>query len=407
MVTRFLQLPVLVLALAASCAFAEGWVPTLAPRTNLPPQFMAVDMGRQRAFLLRSQDGALRTLQSMSCTTGMRGGGKLLEGDRKTPEGVYFLQGKATGGLDFDRFGNTAYPLNYPNPADRVLGKTGDGIMIHGRGRTFGPRQTLGCVVLENDVVDRLDRHVRIQASPVVIADGVKWGETARFGPPPEIVMGTKGWVKARERREGAFFEIYDPERFEKSSGMNFEQFKRKTLQEFSRSPWVDIRMQDLQVLEGPGYMVSAFAERTYPQGEEGWRRLYWMRKVELWKIVGEEWVPRNLGPRQDYATLAGSEIRERLRQCAEAWDRGDLKTLIQAYDRTASRGRDQGRDAIAAALDKERGKPNPFRAEPSVRVTKEGVEAVLRPAGGQTRTFLFLPGAFDAWVISREEGAS
>ncbi len=407
MVTRFLQFTVLVLALAATCAFAEGWVPTPAPRTNLPPQFMAVDMGRQRAFLLRSQDGELRTLQSMSCTTGMRGGGKLLEGDRKTPEGVYFLQGKATGGLDFDRFGNTAYPLNYPNPADRVLGKTGDGIMIHGRGRTFGPRQTLGCVVLENDVVDRLDRHVRIQASPVVIADGVTWGETARFGPPPEIVMGTKGWVKARERREGAFFEIYDPERFEKSAGMSFDQFKRKTLQEFSRSPWVDIRMQDLQVLEGPGYMVSAFAQRTYPQGEEGWRRLYWMRKVELWKIVGEEWVPQNLGPRQDYAALAGREIRERLRECADAWDRGDLKSLVQAYDRTASRGRDQGRDAIATALDTERGKPNPFRAEPSVRVTKDGVEAVLRPEGGQARTFLFLPGNFDSWVIAREHTAS
>jgi hypothetical protein len=117
--------------------------------------------------------GELKKIKDMPCTTGMRAAASWLEGDRKTPEGVYFLQGKATGGLDFDSFGNTAYPLNYPNPVDRIQGKTGDGIMIHGRGRSFGPRQTLGCVVLENDDVDTLDRHVRIHATPVVIAESV------------------------------------------------------------------------------------------------------------------------------------------------------------------------------------------------------------------------------------------
>ena len=108
--------------------------------------------------------------------TGMRGGGKLMEGDRKTPEGVYFLLGKATGGLDFDSFGNTAFPLNYPNPVDRIQGKTGDGIMIHGRGRSFGPRQTLGCVVLENDDVDTLDRLLRATDRLMIVTHGVPLG---------------------------------------------------------------------------------------------------------------------------------------------------------------------------------------------------------------------------------------
>jgi hypothetical protein len=38
------------------------------------------------------------------------------------------------------------------------------------------------------------------------------------------------------------------------------------------------------------------------------------------------------------------------------------------------------------------------------VRVTREGVEAVLRPGEGPARTLLFLPGAFDTWVIAREQ---
>jgi hypothetical protein len=277
--------------------------------------------------------------------------------------------------------------------------------MIHGRGRSFGPRQTLGCVVLENDDVDTLDRHVRIHATPVVIAESVSL--TGKAGPPPEIVLGTWGWAKARERRENAFFEIYDPVRFEKSSNMSFARFRQKTLQEFAGARWVDIRMENLQVLQGPDYMVSVFAQRTFPHGEQGWRRLYWMRQVELWKIVGEEWIPQNLGGSVDYARLVGEEIRERLRECAEAWDKGDLKTLVQTYDRTGIRSGAKGREAIAASLERDMAakKKNPYSAEPVVRVTKKGIEAKLM-ADGNSRNILFLPGAFDAWLIASDETA-
>ena len=389
--------------LFAAPARPQSWTASLAPHPKGPPLFMAVDMARQRAFVVRNKDGELKKMKDMPCTTGMHGGGKLLEGDRKTPEGVYFLQGKATGGLDFDSFGNTAFPLNYPNPVDRIQGKTGNGIMIHGRGRSFGPRQTLGCVVLENDDVDTLDRHVRIHATPVVIAESVSL--TGKAGPPPAIVLGTWGWIKARERRENAFFEIYDPVRFEKSTGMSFASFRQKTLQEFAGAQWVDIRMQDLQVIPGPDYMVSVFAQRTFPHGEQGWRRLYWMRQVELWKIVGEEWIPQNLGASPDYAQLVGKEIRERLQECAQAWGKGDLKTLSGVYDRTGRRDDARGREAIAASLERDIAakKKNPFKFEPVVQVTKRGVEARLK-GDGSARTILFLPGTFDTWLIASDE---
>jgi hypothetical protein len=406
MAIRLLLFAALLLLQPSGQIRAEGWSPALAPRPHLPSRFLAVDMGRQRAFVVQNSNGEL-SRREMPCTTGMRNGGKLLDGDRKTPEGVYFLDGVVTSGLDFDSFGNTALPLNYPNPADRILDKTGDGIMIHGRGRSFGPRQTLGCVVLENDEVDRLGRAVRIHATPIVIAENLTWAEARKSGPPPEIIMGTWGWAKSRERREHAFFEIYDPVRFEKSSGVSLERFKSQTLREFSRREWEDIRMEDMQVLEGPGYVVSAFAQRTFPDGEQGWRRLYWMRHLELWKIVGEEWIPARLGKGPDYDALVDGEIRQRLRECARAWDGGDVKALRQAYDATARRNGEHGRDAIAAALAREldTARPNPFLGAPSVRVTKQGVEARLQQSGRPSRTLLFLPGAFDTWLIVREEG--
>jgi len=404
---RTLLLAIILLLTPSAQAKAEGWSPTLSPRPNLPGTFMAVDMGRQRCFLVRNADDKLERFRNMACTTGMKDGGKLVKGDRKTPEGVYFLEGRITSGLDYDSFGNTAYPLNYPNPADLVLGKTGDGIMIHGRGRSFGPRQTLGCIVLENQAVDSLHRHVRLHETPIVIAENIAWGEARKYGPPPEIVMGTWGWAKSRERREHAFFEIYDPVRFEISSGRNFESFKKQTLRSFSRRKWVDIRLEDIKVFEGPGYMVSTFVQRTLPDGEEGRRRLYWMRHLELWKIVGEEWIPGRAGKRIDYDALVRREIAGRLDECARAWDTRDMKVLRRAYDPMGDRNGEHGRKAIVAGFEREMDSSmaNPFRGSPSVRITRQGVQVRLQAAGRPARTFLFLPGAFDTWLIVREDG--
>ena len=101
--TRILIILAALLALLpASTARTQGWSPTIAAHPSVPSVFMTVDMGRQRAVIIRNKDKEFQKIKDMPCTTGMRGGGKLLEGDRKTPEGVYFLEGKATGGLDFD-----------------------------------------------------------------------------------------------------------------------------------------------------------------------------------------------------------------------------------------------------------------------------------------------------------------
>ena len=187
---------------------------------------------------------------------------------------------------------------------------------------------------------------------------------------------------------------------------MTFAQFRQQTLREFASAEWVDIRMQDIQVLEGPGYMVSTFAQRTLPHGEQGWRRLYWMRQMELWKIVGEEWVPQNLSGGMDYTSVVDKEIRDQLRTCAEAWDKGDLKTLLQAYDREGQREDDQGRETIGKTISREMDakKANPYRADPAVRITQQGVTVRLKPDGQPARTMLFLPGNFDSWLIVSEK---
>lgn len=49
------------------------------------------------------------------------------------------MEYKIASGLDFKEYGGIAYTLNYPNPVDKLRGKTGHGIWIHSKGLGIEP----------------------------------------------------------------------------------------------------------------------------------------------------------------------------------------------------------------------------------------------------------------------------
>lgn len=154
-------MPALFLALAlflcfapmtARRALAENWQ---APLYNegLPSHLVAVDKNRQ-TFLFFEKKSPLKLKYTFPCVTGQLAGDKQALNDLRTPEGIYFVEYKIASGLDFKEYGGIAYTLNYPNPVDRLRGKTGHGIWIHSKG--FGLVPTRGCVAIglkEIDVV--------------------------------------------------------------------------------------------------------------------------------------------------------------------------------------------------------------------------------------------------------------
>jgi murein L,D-transpeptidase YafK len=62
-------------------------------------------------------------------------GPKLAEGDRQSPEGVYFISGRD---LIVNARWHRAMNLGFPNSRDRALGLTGSGILIHGKCSSIG-----------------------------------------------------------------------------------------------------------------------------------------------------------------------------------------------------------------------------------------------------------------------------
>ena len=133
-------------------------------------------------------------------------------GDLKTPEGVYFIVTKLSSGLDFAEYGGLAYTLNYPNPVDRLRGKSGHGIWIHSKGRQIVPMETKGCIALNlPDLLNLGDSFV--SGLPVTVSQSLEIGEATpeERQTAADLIGKTKAWAAAWSGRSEEMFSFYDP----------------------------------------------------------------------------------------------------------------------------------------------------------------------------------------------------
>lgn len=278
----------------------SGWHARIAGSAASPQRLVAVDKKEQALFLFE-RHSPLRLMGKYVCSTGQNLGDKLVEGDLKTPEGIYFVVRRLASGLDFEKYGYEAYTLNYPNPVDRLRKKTGHGIWIHGRGAPITPNLTEGCVSLNNTDIAMLGKNLT-PGTPVALAHGV------RFVPVPsgedkdiigQLHKKTYDWAKAWSSRSKKFFDYYDQEAYAIAQGESFTAFRQQKERVFKTVSWIDTRLANLQALQGPGYWVTWFEQdyRASNLSTKGVRRLYWQRdrKGDL-RIVGMEWAPHLSG---------------------------------------------------------------------------------------------------------------
>ena len=99
------RLGLLMAAIAMPCilalpAVAEDWRASLYDE-GLPPRLVAVDKYRQ-TFLFFEKKSPFKLKYAYPCVTGQLPGDKQVSGDLRTPEGVYFVEYKIAGGLDFE-----------------------------------------------------------------------------------------------------------------------------------------------------------------------------------------------------------------------------------------------------------------------------------------------------------------
>lgn len=289
----------LILLFSASALWAEpvpAWLLRLPEST--PTVFVAETSSSSFHRFERTANGVEKTRQDYM-SIGQAGIGKERSGDRRTPLGVYFVTEQLDTTRLHEKYGVTAFALDYPNAWDRRLGRTGDGIWVHGvdvRGGVRPPLDTDGCIALPNDRLLELEQEFDPNVTPVLIGIEIDWAEAEEL---VEVRVGLENAVAswARSLEKGDLFtwlELYD-ETFQ-HWGMNKAEWSTFSLETLGERPINDVTVTDLLLLGDPvedGLYLSRFRLAV---GEVDartvitLRRMYWRRSESgAFRIVAED----------------------------------------------------------------------------------------------------------------------
>ncbi|WP_290920474.1 L,D-transpeptidase family protein [Halodesulfovibrio sp.] len=397
-------------------AFA-GWQAVVAEEATKLPMLVTVDKSKQSARFFGEKAEQL-TSQQVPCSSGQVKGDKQREGDKKTPEGIYFVENRRTSGLDYSLYGKEAYTLNYPNPVDKLREKDGHGIWIHGRGTPIVPRETKGCIAMNNPDIADLNKRVTIN-TPVILAEQVApyFQSNAEFNALKEK---TQQWLTAWQNRSPEYLKMFSSEAYSKSMNESFTAFAKNKERLFSRLPWIITWTNMVNVLQGPDYWVTWFDQyyRAPNLVTQGVRRLYWQKNdAGEFVIVGMEWKERRLGMEQAYLDAMVANVHNFLDDWVTDWKTGSVEGYISRYAINAVQGSRRGIDAIAAHKKKLWQQKKPVEvvlSDIKMSMSRRGLEVSMNQYYGDStgytdqgrKTLVLLPEG-DHWVIVSEEWRS
>lgn len=264
---------------------------------NLPPSTkhaIAVDASKSRLYLFENRANGLQLVADHYASIGKLGAEKSVQGDQRTPIGVYFITSRLDAAQLTDFYGVGALPLNYPNEYDKRLGRTGSGIWLHGvpsDSYVRSPQSTDGCVAMANPELKTIMDRVQPRSTPVVIAHNLDWVEPpAQEASRRDMRNLIEGWRVARSGGDvGRLMSFYSP-RFS-SGGKDLPQWRQMLERESSTQRRRSFQIKDLSILgwrDRSDLLVVTFGE--LPEGDRTGvvKRQYWAKEDGLWKIFFE-----------------------------------------------------------------------------------------------------------------------
>ncbi|MFO7990425.1 MAG: L,D-transpeptidase [Desulfotignum sp.] len=178
----------------------------------LPPGEHAVLVEKQtQRFYVYGADpvtGGVTRVMDTACSTGEASGPKQVEGDKKTPEGIYFIIDEHLEKDLTPTYGPRAFPTDYPHLLDRRQEKTGYAIWIHGTDKPLKPMDSNGCVALENKDVRRLSGYITRFVTPVIIQETIRYADPETIATQEiEVTRFVAGWLRTHLTGTGREFD--------------------------------------------------------------------------------------------------------------------------------------------------------------------------------------------------------
>ncbi len=263
------------------------------------PYVLVADMQKGRLYVYENNEGRPELVRDYYMSVGSAGFGKQIEGDNKTPVGVYHVNRYIEGKRLPDLYGKGAFPVNYPNKYDRFLKRTGYGIWLHGTPSTTyarAPWTSEGCFVLSNDdlldIAQFLDPELK---TPVILSDHINWVTRA------ELNQRRKQFLSIVERWKNDW-ESIDTEKYlahYTDKQLNFGKTKyaswassKRNLNAAKTFIQVDLEVQEMFIYPGePDMFVVSFKQNYFSNNfqSQAEKRQFWKRSDDgQWKIIYE-----------------------------------------------------------------------------------------------------------------------
>lgn len=195
---------------------AASAIPTTALPDNIikaapdTQHIIAVDLGKSRLYLLErnTHNGDFALKQHYYVSIGLGGAGKGLEGDLRTPIGIYNINGFRGDEKLPELYGVGAFTLDFPNALDKVKGISGSGVWLHGIPHdqlSRPPQDSEGCVVMSNAVIETLFKTITPSSTPVILADSLNW----RSNQQPPIANNLLQHLEVSSEHTDTLHDVY------------------------------------------------------------------------------------------------------------------------------------------------------------------------------------------------------
>lgn len=269
----------------------------LSPETPFSSYSFVVDKSKRTLSVYEWKNNDLNLISEFPADIGKKEGPKMKRDDHKTPVGIYFLQQEKTQPeIPFDLYGNIAFTTDYPNIFDQRDAKTGSGIWLHAVPDSVPlTRGSRGCVVVRNDVIKSLKSIVKLQQTPILIYDEIKYLNAQEHNEQKQrFLKEFESWRNAWQTQDVDTYIKYYDQTF-KNDHMNYTQWYRHKKKLKETYSYIKVELSPPLILQNKDQVVI----RTIQRYESNLHKDYGEKTIHAryspevgFQIIREDWKP-------------------------------------------------------------------------------------------------------------------
>jgi len=274
---------------------------------GIPAGLILDNMQTPYLFWIELEAGKLHLLERLSSGTyvtrttrpisiGKNGIGKQVEGDSRTPVGVYQITSFLADERLDDYYGVGAYPVNFPNSWDRLKQRSGHGIWLHGLPKGVDsrpPRDSEGCVIIDNPSFAALSEFVTAGESLVVLSRSMAWLAPGSEQPASDIVNAIERWRLDWEANlHEDYVQNYHTDFSDTRRNLAEWSAYKERVNRFKKAIHVSLTQMSVVAYPGEENLVAVRFYQDYSSSNyqwRGWKQLLWRRDEQgAWRILYE-----------------------------------------------------------------------------------------------------------------------